>query len=73
MGQALPALTRELPNGDVLMYAIGDFVTATGKSLEGGGVIPDVPVSLSPQSLSAGRDDAIDAAVRWIASSGRGR
>ena len=37
MGQALPALTRQLPNGDVLMYAIGDFVTATGKRMEGDG------------------------------------
>lgn len=71
MGQALPALTRQLPNGDVLMYAIGDFVTSTGKSLEGTGVIPDVTVKLSAQSLSAGHDDVLDSAVRWIASSPR--
>jgi carboxyl-terminal processing protease len=73
MGQALPALTRQLPNGDVLMYAIGDFVTATGKSLEGAGVIPDVTVLLSAQSLSAGRDDVLDSAVRWIEATGRSR
>jgi carboxyl-terminal processing protease len=66
MGQALPALTRQLPNGDVLIHAIGDFVTSTGKSLEGSGVIPDVAVALSPKALADGRDEALDAAIRWI-------
>jgi carboxyl-terminal processing protease len=66
MGQALPALTRQLPNGDVLIYAIGDFVTSTGKSLEGGGVMPDVAVALSPKALAEGRDEPLDAAIRWI-------
>jgi carboxyl-terminal processing protease len=37
MGQALPAQTKSLPNGDVLEYAIGDFVTSTGETLEGAG------------------------------------
>jgi carboxyl-terminal processing protease len=73
MGQALPALTRQLPNGDVLMYAIGDFVTATGKSLEGGGVIPDVTVLLSPQSLAMGHDDVLETAIQWVQTAKRGR
>ena len=46
MGQALPALTRQLPNGDVLIHAIGDFVTSTGRSLEGAGRDPDVTVAV---------------------------
>ena len=66
MGQALPASTKRLPNGDVLMYAIGDFVTSTGRSLEGDGVIPDEPVPLSPAALLAGRDDTVEAALRWL-------
>ena len=68
MGQALPALTKQLPSGDVLMYAIGDFKTATGRSLEGAGVMPDEPVTLSISELAAGRDADLDAAVRWLGS-----
>lgn len=64
-GQALPASTRRLPNGDVLLYAVGDFVTATGERLEGHGVAPDVEVPLTPRSLAAGHD-AEHAALVWI-------
>jgi carboxyl-terminal processing protease len=66
MGQALPALTKRLPNGDVLIHAVGDFVTSTGRSLEGAGVAPDVIVPLSAASLAAGRDDVLVAALRWF-------
>ena len=71
MGQALPALTRRLPNGDVLMYAVGDFVTSTGKRLEGDGVIPDTMVPLSIKALAAGKDEPLDAALRWFDTAGR--
>jgi carboxyl-terminal processing protease len=66
MGQALPALTRQLPNGDVLMYAVGDFVTSTGKRIEGTGVIPEAIVPLSPKALAAGHDEPLEAALRWV-------
>jgi carboxyl-terminal processing protease len=66
MGQALPASTRTLPSGDVLLYAIGDFVTASGRRLEGDGVVPDEPIRLSIERLAAGGDPALDAALRWI-------
>lgn len=66
MGQALPAATRQLSNGDALMYAIGDFVTFDGRRLEGVGVIPDERVELEPSVLALGGDPALDAAVRWI-------
>jgi carboxyl-terminal processing protease len=66
MGQALPALTRQLPNGDVLMYAIGDFVTATGKKIEGDGVTPDETIGLSARALAQGRDEPLEAALRWF-------
>ena len=65
-GQALPASTKQLANGDVLMFVIGDFVTATGKRLEGDGVTPDAAQPLSIDSLVAGKDDALDAALRWL-------
>ena len=73
MGQALPAVTRRLPDGDVLMYAVGDFVTSTGQRLEGDGVVPNEPVVLSPASLVGGHDPVLERALDWIdrASSGR--
>jgi carboxyl-terminal processing protease len=64
-GQALPASTRQLVSGDVLLYAVGDFVTSTGQRLEGVGVVPDVEVPTDPQALAAGRD-AEHAALDWF-------
>ncbi len=66
MGQALPALFDRLPNGDVLIHAYGDFVTATGTRLEGKGVIPDEIVPLDRPDLLAGRDRTMEAALAWI-------
>jgi carboxyl-terminal processing protease len=64
-GGALPALLRKLPNGDVLEYAIADFVTVTGDRIEGHGVVPDEPVRRSLESITAGEDSVLEAAVRW--------
>lgn len=72
MGQALPALTRQLPTGDVLVYAIGDFKTSSGQSLEGDGVSPDVSVLLSAPALASGRDEVLEAALKWIDGVSRG-
>ena len=66
MGQALPALFDRLPNGDVLIHAYGDFVTANGTRLEGRGVIPDESVPLDRADLEAGRDRTMEAAIAWI-------
>jgi carboxyl-terminal processing protease len=66
MGQALPALFDRMPNGDVLIHAYGDFVTAEGTRLEGRGVIPDEVVPLVREDLLAGRDRTLDAALVWI-------
>ena len=66
MGQALPALFDRLPNGDVLIHAYGDFVTATGTRLEGKGVVPDEPVPLDRRDLLAGRDRTMESALAWI-------
>ena len=53
-GGALPAVLERLPSGDVLQYAIGDFVTATGQRIEGRGVVPDQVVE-SSRSRPSGR------------------
>jgi carboxyl-terminal processing protease len=71
MGQVLPALTKKLPNDDVLMYAMGDFVTPTGRRLEGVGVQPDETVALSIAALAAGRDEPLEAALRWVDRQGK--
>jgi carboxyl-terminal processing protease len=68
MGQALPALFARLPNGDVLIHAYGDFVTADGTRLEGRGVVPDEPVALDRGQLLAGRDRTLEAALAWFDS-----
>lgn len=65
-GQALPAATRALPNGDVLMYVIGDFVTPSGRRLEGDGVMPDQVVPIDREALAAGRDPVLEAALAWV-------
>jgi carboxyl-terminal processing protease len=66
MGQALPAFFDKLPNGDILIHATGDFVTANGTRLEGRGVIPDEVVPVDRTALVAGRDVTLEAALRWI-------
>jgi carboxyl-terminal processing protease len=72
-GGALPAMLRRLPNGDLLEYAIGDFVTARGERIEGRGVTPDEIVPLTRSALLAGADPTVDAAVAWIVRDGAGR
>ena len=66
MGQALPALFARLPNGDVLIHAYGDFVTADGTRLEGRGVVPDQAVPLDRAQLLAGHDRTLAAALAWF-------
>ncbi|MHC5111552.1 MAG: S41 family peptidase [Planctomycetota bacterium] len=65
-GAALPSAIERLPNGDGFQYVIANYVSVSGKVLEGVGVIPDEPVPLTRESLLAGRDNVIDAATAWI-------
>ncbi len=67
-GQALPALVYKLPTGDVLLHAIGDLRLSDGTRIEGEGVRPDIEVPLRQSDLLAGRDAALEAAIRWIAA-----
>jgi carboxyl-terminal processing protease len=63
---ALPSIITKLPNGDGFQYAIANYISEGGKSLEGNGVTPDVEVAPTRQALLAGRDPARDAALEWI-------
>ncbi len=66
-GQALPAVAERLPNGDILYHAIANFLSPSGASMEGNGVIPDERVVPTRAGLRAGRDEALEAALRWAA------
>jgi carboxyl-terminal processing protease len=65
-GAALPALMSRLPSGDVFVHAVADFTDPLGRRVEGAGVVPDEVVPLTVKGLKAGRDEAVDAAIRWI-------
>ncbi|MEO6391875.1 MAG: S41 family peptidase, partial [Pyrinomonadaceae bacterium] len=65
-GAALPSVFEKLPTGAVFQYAVGDFKTPSGVLIEGRGVIPDKPVQLTRESLLAGKDAQLDAAVLQV-------
>lgn len=63
---ALPSVVERLPNGDGFQYAIANYISEGGKALEGRGVQPDEEVRPTRETLLAGRDAVLDAAVAWI-------
>lgn len=65
-GMALASLFKELPNGSTLQYVIANFERADGTFIEGIGVAPDIEVPHTLESLCAGEDAAIDAAISYI-------
>ena len=65
---ALPAVIERMPNGDLLMHAIADFVRPSGERVEGRPVVPDSLVPLTGEGLLAGRDEPREAALAWIVS-----
>jgi carboxyl-terminal processing protease len=67
-GAALPSMFRQLPNGDMLQYAVADIKTPQGVLIEGMGVTPDEAVPVRRVDFVAGRDPVLEAAERWIAS-----
>jgi carboxyl-terminal processing protease len=65
-GAALPSVIERLPNGDGFQYAIANYVSEGGKTLEGNGVTPDVEIAPDPTALRQGRDVVLEAALKWI-------
>lgn len=63
---ALPSVIEEMPNGDLLMHAIADFIRPGGERIEGRPVQPESPVPLTREGLLAGRDEPREQALRWI-------
>ena len=66
VGAALPSALERLPNGDGFQYAFANYLSAAGRPLEGIGVIPDITVEHTRESLLAGRDAQLEAAQEWI-------
>jgi carboxyl-terminal processing protease len=66
MGAALPSHTAQLPNGDVFMYAVANFIGPAGTSIEGTGVVPDEHVILTQERLASEWDPDLKAATTWI-------
>jgi carboxyl-terminal processing protease len=67
-GAALPSVIERLPNGDGFQYAIANYISESGKTLEGNGVTPDVEIAPDPDALRNGRDVVLEAALKWIQS-----
>ena len=65
-GAALPSVIEKLPNGDGFQYAIANYISQSGKTLEGNGVTPDVEISPNPEALRDGHDLVLEAALKWI-------
>lgn len=65
-GAALPSTIDLLPSGDGFQYAIANYFSASGRVLEGAGVVPDEVIELDRGTLVEGRDPVVEAAVRWI-------
>ena len=63
---ALPSIVERLPNGDGFQYAVANYISESGRTLEANGVIPDEEIRLTRESLLAGKDAVIDAAILWI-------
>jgi carboxyl-terminal processing protease len=68
-GMALPAMSTPLPSGDWLYYPMADFHDPKQRRIEGIGVVPDVPVALTAESLATADDHTLQAALLWLSSS----
>ncbi len=66
LGESLPSLFKKLPNGDVLQYAVGNFLTPRGYRIENNGVVPDVLIEPDLDALQAGLDSPLQAAMEWL-------
>lgn len=70
VGAALPSAIEKLPNGDGFQYVFANYISRSGRPLEGDGVTPDQPVTITREALLAGHDPVVDAAIEWIRTVG---
>ncbi len=67
-GAALPSVFERLPNGDGFQYATANYISQSGRRLEGNGVVPDEKVVPSRAALLQGQDPVLEKALAWIDS-----
>lgn len=67
-GLVLPSNVLKLPNDDGFQYVLADYVSESGRTLEGNGVVPDEAISLTRVSLQKEGDPVLAAAKRWLLS-----
>ena len=60
------AITRDLPNGWSIRVPIADVRDATGRNLEGIGIMPKVLVKNKPEELKTGHDRALETALELL-------
>jgi len=65
-GESFVMDVNVLPNGMVVLQDQLQYVSSTGELLTGKGVVPDEAVEVDRESLSAGRDLALEAALAWL-------
>ena len=65
-GGVLSSTQEPLPTGGLLQYPHSDLRTAKGKSIEGVGVVPDIPVEMTRADLLRGKDTVIERAVAAV-------
>lgn len=60
--------TKKMKGGGVLQYSHLGYISGKGRKLEGSGVIPDRPVSITIAALRQGRDEILEEAERSLKS-----
>lgn len=57
---------RELSNGGALYVTIARWLTPNGEQIEGVGLVPDIPVTLSEDDIANNRDTQLFAAIDYL-------
>jgi carboxyl-terminal processing protease len=65
-GAALPSIIIELPSGDMLQYAISDYISASGHRMEGVGVQPDERIPVDSALIRKYGDPVLHRARNWL-------
>jgi carboxyl-terminal processing protease len=65
-GLALPSIVIKLANGDGFQYALANYRSTSGKSLEMQGVTPDETITLTRDLLLSDPDPVLSRALDWI-------
>jgi carboxyl-terminal processing protease len=65
-GLALPSVVIRLPNGDGFQYAMANYHSASGETLEMNGVTPDETILLNRELLLSDPDPVLSRAIQWV-------